>query len=138
MELLELAHLPLSTPAQVAVTSISQIGVRNCLETAGRVKARGELVGQCFVLQKAVGAGRANGLWTSMVARHSGSVIRGRSTGLSIERGPICRHSRPYAAVDRDHFGKRGVNRGHRGTAVDLGGGRGRHDRHAENGGSAR
>src|SRR4051794_10262373 len=59
---LELSHLPVGTPSQIAVPGVPKIGVGDGLEAACSVKAPRYLVGQTFVLHEAVLVGGANGL----------------------------------------------------------------------------
>ena len=63
IELIELPHLPIGSPTQVAVAGVAQIHIRDLLEPTRRVEARGEFVGERLVVNKAVGAGRADGLF---------------------------------------------------------------------------
>src|SRR5262245_4948839 len=55
MALIELPNLGVGAPGLVAAPCISQIQVRDLLETTRRVEARGELVGDRLVVDKAVG-----------------------------------------------------------------------------------
>src|SRR5262245_45679822 len=59
---LELADLANGAPLPVAVASTLQAGPCNPIEPAVGVEARGDLVGEGFVVDKSVVAGGANGL----------------------------------------------------------------------------
>src|ERR1700730_3875569 len=61
--LVELSNLAIGSPAKVALTRLPQIHARDLLEAAARVKARGQFVSERLVVDKAVGAGRADGLF---------------------------------------------------------------------------
>src|SRR3984957_13076441 len=63
MKLFELPHLAIGSPTQIVVTGVLQIHAGNLLETAGCVKAGSELIGERLILNKTVGAGRADGLF---------------------------------------------------------------------------
>ena len=60
MQLIELAHLPVGSPAQIAVPGVSQICLRDLVETTCGIETRGELVSKTLVLDEAVLACRAN------------------------------------------------------------------------------
>src|SRR6516225_9463221 len=62
MELLELPHLSVGSPSEIALPRVSQVEMRDLLEAAGRVKARGQLVGERLVMDKAVCARRRDGV----------------------------------------------------------------------------
>src|SRR6516225_6699883 len=61
MKLIELPHLSVGTPSQIAPPRLSQVKMRNLLEAARRVKAGSQLVGEGFVVDKAVSACRHDG-----------------------------------------------------------------------------
>ena len=63
IELIELPHLAIGAPTQIAVAGVPQIGLGDRLEATRRVEARGQFVGERLVVNKAVGAGRADGLF---------------------------------------------------------------------------
>ena len=63
MELFELPHLAISSPAQVAVPRVPQIGMGDRLEAARCVEAGSQFIGERLIVNKAVGAGRADGLF---------------------------------------------------------------------------
>jgi len=56
-------HLAIGSPAEIAVAGILQIHAGNLLEAARRIEVGSELVGERLVVNKAVGAGRADGLF---------------------------------------------------------------------------
>ena len=59
---IELPHLAVGAPAEIAVPRVPYIGVGNALDAARRVESCCHLVGHAFVLHETVLAGRANGL----------------------------------------------------------------------------
>ena len=61
IELLELSNLCVRAPAAIAVAGIPQVGRRNFLEAARRVKASGPLVGDRLIVDKALGVRRTHG-----------------------------------------------------------------------------
>ena len=63
MKLFELPHLAISSPTQIAVTGVLQIHAGDLLEATGCVEAGSEFIGERFIVNKAVGAGRADGLF---------------------------------------------------------------------------
>src|SRR5438046_2658795 len=63
MELIELAHLAIGSPTQVALPGVSQVEMRDLLEAPGSVEARGNLVGYRFILNESVCVRRANGFF---------------------------------------------------------------------------
>ena len=63
MELFQLPHLAVGSPSKVAVARILQIHAGNFFEATRRIEAGGELVGERVIVNKAVGAGRANRLF---------------------------------------------------------------------------
>src|SRR5262249_33877431 len=62
MKLIELPHLAIGPPTQIAVAGILQVHPSDLLEATGRVEAGGELIGQRLIVNKAAGASRADGL----------------------------------------------------------------------------
>src|SRR5258708_29875722 len=62
MQLLELTRLPDGSPAQIAIACAPQIHARKLFETARRVKARGQFVGERLIVNKGIYAGRADRL----------------------------------------------------------------------------
>src|ERR1700736_2142595 len=63
MKLFELPHLAIGSPAEIAVAGILQIHAGNLLEAARRIEAGSEFIGERLVVNKAVCAGRADGLF---------------------------------------------------------------------------
>ena len=61
IELLELSNLCIRAPAAIARAGIPQVGRRNLLEAALRVKASGPLVGDRLIVDKALGVRRTHG-----------------------------------------------------------------------------
>jgi hypothetical protein len=60
VERIELPYLAVSAPPQVAEAGVAQIELRDLLEAARRVEACGQFVGKRLVVDKAIGAGRAD------------------------------------------------------------------------------
>jgi hypothetical protein len=61
MELIELPHLSVCSPPQIALPRVSE-GVGIGLEAAPSVEARGQLVGERLVVDEPIVTGRADGL----------------------------------------------------------------------------
>src|SRR5215469_3042253 len=61
MELIELPHLSIGSPSEVTPPCVSQIEIRDLLESARRIKAGSQLVGERFVMDKTVCACRRDG-----------------------------------------------------------------------------
>ena len=59
----ELLYFSVGSPTVVAVPRIPEIGVGERLEAARRVKARGDLIGERLIMDKAVRAGRTDRLF---------------------------------------------------------------------------
>ncbi len=62
IELVKLPHFAVRSPAQVALAGVSQVQLRNRLETAHPVESPGQFIGDRHILDKAVCLGRADGL----------------------------------------------------------------------------
>ena len=85
IKLVELPRLAIGAPAQVTVARLSQINVREIFETARPVEARGQFVGDRLIVDEAVGARRADGLFVEPIgvelaaldARNLGADQRG-------------------------------------------------------------
>src|SRR2546428_3858878 len=60
MKVIELPHLAVGTPAQIAVPRLPQIYLGDPLDSARRVEAPGELVRQCLVVDEAVRSCRSD------------------------------------------------------------------------------
>src|ERR1700733_15369357 len=59
---IELPHLAVGAPAEIAIFRVPYIGVGNALDAARRVESRGHFVSHAFVLHETMLARRANGL----------------------------------------------------------------------------
>src|SRR6267142_3913259 len=62
MELFELPHLAIGSPAQIAVAGVLQIQAGNLLEATRRIEARSQFIGERLIVNKAVCASRTDGL----------------------------------------------------------------------------
>src|SRR5260221_14374444 len=62
MKLFELPHLAIGSPTQIAVAGVLQIHAGNLLEAPRRVEAGSEFIGERLIVNKAVVAGRGDGL----------------------------------------------------------------------------
>src|SRR6202043_4111717 len=60
---IKLPHLAIGSPAEIAVAGILQIHAGNLLEATRRIEAGSEFIGERLVVNKAVCAGRADGLF---------------------------------------------------------------------------
>src|SRR3954447_25791423 len=60
---IELPYLALGAPAEITIPRLAQMGVGGCLGAARVVEPGGRLIGDRFVLNEAVIAGRANCLF---------------------------------------------------------------------------
>ena len=61
--MIKLPYLAISPPARIAVSSISQIEMRDFIQAPRGVEARGQFVSERLIVNKAVGEGRADGLF---------------------------------------------------------------------------
>src|SRR5262245_61824885 len=61
MQAIELPHLSVGAPSQIALSCLSQVEMRDLLEAARRVKAGSHLVGERFVVNEDVCACRHDG-----------------------------------------------------------------------------
>ena len=68
IHLVELPHLAVGSPTQIAVAGIPKIHTRKLFEPTRRVEARGELVCERLVVDEAVGACRADGLFVEVLS----------------------------------------------------------------------
>ena len=66
MDRVELPHLAVSSPAEIAVTSVSQIPAPCKLEATGGIEACRKLTGDCLVMNKAVCLRRTDGLFVKV------------------------------------------------------------------------
>ena len=62
IELIELPHLAIGSPAKIAAPGILQIRTSDLFEAARRVEPRGQFIGERLVVDEAVVAGRADSL----------------------------------------------------------------------------
>ena len=99
MRLVELSHLPDGSPTKVAVAGVPQIQVRELLEPTRRVKARGKFVSDRLILNKAVGAGRADGLLVEALGVQY-PLFQTRELGANQCR-PVCERYRTVICPDR-------------------------------------
>src|SRR5215510_7542765 len=84
MELIELPHLSVGAPSQIAPSCVSQVEMCNLLETARRVKAGSQLVGERLVVDKAIRA-----------CRHDGAFVKVHGVErASLETGNLCGYQR--------------------------------------------
>jgi len=91
MKPIKLPHLAIGSPAEIAVAGILQIHAGNLLEAARRIEAGSELIGERLVVNEAVCAGRANGLFVEAL----GIGAPGPRAAQS-RRPPARRDSRNY------------------------------------------
>src|SRR3979409_480054 len=63
MQLFGCPPLATGSPTQIAVAGVLQIHTGNLLEAARRIEAGSEFIGERLVVNKAVGAGRTDGLF---------------------------------------------------------------------------
>src|ERR1700694_4285391 len=70
MELFELPYLPIGSPTQIAVAGVLQIHTGDLLEATRRVEAGGQFIGERLVVDKAVCASRADGLFVEADRRN--------------------------------------------------------------------
>ena len=121
---LEVAHLAVGAPAEVAVAGLAQVGVGDQREPAPPVEARGRLVGDRLVVDEAVVARRANRLLVQargvfaiaakprelgrQQARRGSRSSRGSSAPRSAAAGGA---RRAPAGARRRSLGRRGVVR---------------------------
>jgi hypothetical protein len=80
---IELPHLAVGAPAEIAVPPVPYIGVGNALDAARRVESCSHLVGHAFVLHETMLAGRANGLLLKAMASTSRPSRRAISADTS-------------------------------------------------------
>src|SRR6202166_629934 len=63
IQLFKLANLPCGSPTEITVPGVSHVRVGDRFNTTRRVEARGQLAGERLIVDKAVCAGRADGLF---------------------------------------------------------------------------
>src|SRR3984893_5585932 len=66
IHLIELPHLAIGSPPQIAVPGVSQVEMRYFIEATRRVEARSQFIGERLIVNKAVGACRADGLFVEV------------------------------------------------------------------------
>src|SRR6516164_8044419 len=54
MELIELPHFPIGSPALIALPRVSQVEMCDLLESTGRVEACCEFIAECLIVDEAV------------------------------------------------------------------------------------
>src|ERR1700731_3323014 len=67
IQLIELPHLTIGSPTEVAVPGILQICMRDLLETTCRIEVRGAFVGDRLIVDKAVFVRRPDGLFVKVL-----------------------------------------------------------------------
>src|SRR4029077_9385909 len=72
--LIELPHLTIGPPTEVAVPGILQICMRDLLETTCRIEVRGEFVGNRLIVDKAVFVRRPDGLFVKVLGLELASL----------------------------------------------------------------
>src|SRR5215831_41972 len=68
IRLIQLPHLAVSSPTNVVVPSVSQVGVGDLLETTRQVEPGRKFIGKRFILDKPVGVRGADGLFVKMLS----------------------------------------------------------------------
>src|SRR5580693_9488352 len=56
----EMFYFSVGSPASIALPRIPEIGVSECIEATSGVEARGDLIGERFIVDKAIRAGRTD------------------------------------------------------------------------------
>src|SRR3954470_14044826 len=88
MELVELPYLAICAPADVAVPGLAHVDARDLLEPAGRVEARGQLVGERLVVNEPVRMRGANRLFVEML-RVERAAVEARDLGTYQRRAVL-------------------------------------------------
>src|SRR5436305_717128 len=65
--MVQLRYFAVGPPALIAIPGFEQVCVREFLETTRCVESRGELVGYCLIMDKAVAVRRADGLLVKLL-----------------------------------------------------------------------
>lgn len=68
MKPFELPHLAIGSPTQIAVAGVPQIQAGNFLEATRRIEAGSQFIGERLIVNKAVCAGRAYGLFVEALS----------------------------------------------------------------------
>src|SRR5215831_14284838 len=77
MELIELPYLAIGSPSEITPPCVSQVDMRDLVETARRVKAGSQLVGERLVVDKAVSARRHDGALVQVHGLERASLYAG-------------------------------------------------------------
>src|SRR5260370_23104875 len=99
IKLFELPHFAERAPPKIAVPRVSQIGVGDGLEAARRIEAGSEFIGERLIVNKAVGASRANGLFVKALGLQF-PLFQTRELGANQCR-PGCEPCRTVVCPDR-------------------------------------
>src|SRR4051794_32411314 len=84
MEFVELPHLSIGSPSDVATMGVSQIDIRNLFEATCPVKARGKLIRKCFIMHKSVRSRRFYGAFIQVFCIEMATVD---TRDLSVHEG---------------------------------------------------
>src|ERR1700733_4699154 len=77
MKLFELPNLAFGSPTQIAVAGVLQIRAGNLFEAMRRVEAGSQFIGERLVVNKAVRAGRTDGLFVEAHPVKIASILAG-------------------------------------------------------------
>src|ERR1700726_202743 len=99
MKLFELPHLAERSPVKIAAPRLPQIRAGERIEAARRVEPRGYLMGQALVLDEALLAGRADGLFVEALGVQF-PRFQTREFGANQCR-PVCERCRTIVCPDR-------------------------------------
>src|SRR5260370_40024723 len=66
MQFVEVPNIAIGSPAEIASARIAEINMRKLVEPTHRVKARGQLVGERLIMDKAICASRADRLFVKV------------------------------------------------------------------------
>ncbi len=87
IHLIELPHLAIGSPPQIAVPGVSQVDMRYFIEAMGRVEARSKFVGERLVLDEAIDAGRSD---APLIEPHGVDIAAFQASDLgSDQRGAV-------------------------------------------------
>ena len=98
IQFVELPHLAVSSPAGIASAGVLQIQTCYLLESTRRIEARGELVGERLVVDEAIVASKANGVFIQTLGIELAAFEAGdlgadqRSAVFEIFRAVRCPH----------------------------------------------
>src|SRR5258708_9328539 len=99
MKLFELPNLAIGSPTQIAVAGVLQIHTGNLLKATRRVEAGSEFIGERLIVNKAIGAGRADGLFVKALGIQF-ALFQTRELGANQCR-PVCERYRTVLFPDR-------------------------------------